>query len=95
MEALNASRSAEVPDLAGEGIGGLTSLSLERVMFLGFENSFIFELLLLGSLSGGGPMDILDDGGKPGDGIGLRRFGNAALAAVAAASLLLPSVLLL
>ena len=41
----------------GEGIGGATllSLSFDSPRFFGFEKSFIFDVLLFGSFSGGKP----------------------------------------
>ena len=81
----------------GKAGGALLSLSLESAMFFGLK-SFIFELLLLGSLSGGGPSVKFDGsggGGTPGENRGLLPLGNATLAAVVAASLLPPTVPLL
>jgi len=70
------------------------------VMFFGFENSFIFELLLFVSLSNGGRGGVLlncSGGGNntPGDGIGVLAFGKAAFAALVAARRLPPTVPLL
>ena len=84
--------------LPGEGAPGptLASLSFDRLIALGLENSFIFEALLFGSLSGicaGG--SIVCGATVIGEGSGLLPFGNAALAAVAAASRFPPSVPLL
>ena len=79
----------------GDGTPGATllSLSFDSPRFLGLEKSFIFELLALGSFSGGKPGGgAIGKGGAPGDGRGLLPFGNATFAAVAAASLLPPSV---
>jgi hypothetical protein len=75
-------------------------LSLDIVMFLGFENNFIFEPLLFGSLSRGGRGGVLLNccgGGSnaPGDGIGDLAFGKAAFAALVAARRLPPTVPLL
>jgi hypothetical protein len=69
-------------------------------MFLGFENSFIFELLLFVSLSKGGRGGVLlncNGGGisTPGDGIGVLVVGKAAFAALVAARRLPPTVPLL
>lgn len=75
------------------------SLSFDSVMVFGFENSFILELLLLGSLSeGGGSGGLLGcckGGTAPGDGMGLLPLGKAALAALVAARRLPPTVPLL
>jgi len=75
------------------------SFSFDNVMVLGFEKSFILELLLLGSLSEDGGTGGLLGGSKggttPGDGIGLLPFGKAALAALVAARRLPPTVPLL
>jgi len=85
--------------LPGEGAPGATllSLSFDKLMFLGLENSFILEPLLLGSLSGGGGIiaDACIAANEFGEGSGLLPLGKAAFAAVAAASLLPPSVPLL
>ncbi len=71
----------------------LLSLSFDSPMLLGFENNFILELFDFGSFSGGAVGGGIDcEGGIPGEGRGLLPFGNAALAAVAAASLFPPSV---
>ncbi len=93
------SRPELSPPLPGEGMGGgtLLSFSLDSPRFFGLENSFIFELFGLGSFSGGGPGGWKDGGGgggggTPGDGSGALPFGKATFAAVAAASLLPPSV---
>lgn len=83
--------------LPGDGMVGvdLPSFSFERTIFLGL-NSFIFEVLLFGSLSGGRLGEKLPRwGGSPGEGSGLLPFGNATFAAVVAASLLPPTVPLL
>ena len=78
-----------IEPLPGEGIAGATllSFSFERLILLGLEKSFIFELFDFGSFSGGGPgFWIAVGGGIPGEGSGLLPLGNAAFAAVAAAS---------
>lgn len=84
--------------LPGDGAPGgtLPSLSLDKLMVFGLENSFIFELLLFGSLSGIGAGICMDCEARAfGDGSGLLPFGKAAFAAVAAASLFPPTVPLL
>ena len=81
--------------LPGDGILGTTllSLSFERLIFFGLEKSFILELFVFGSLSGGGPENWVNcDGGKLGEGRGVLPLGKAALAALVAASLFPPRV---
>lgn len=76
------------PPFPGDGTPGdtLPSLSFAMVRVLGFEKSFILELLLFDSFSGGrvgaGPERIVCEFG---DGNGFRPLGKAAFAAVAAA----------
>lgn len=69
----------------------LVSFSLVKLIFLGLK-SFILEVFCFGSLSGGGPIgSVLGGGGAFGEGSGLLPLGNAAFAAVVAASLFPPT----
>lgn len=90
--------------LPGEGILGaiLLSFSLDRLIFFGFEKSFILELLLFASFSpatgtgsGGGTGalgELCCTGGRLGEGSGLLPVGKTTFAAVVAASLFPPTV---